>query len=564
MAVPPPLAPARAEANWRALERRAPQLALRLRLPCGEGHLRVESGGQAAYRWRGTWQRLELEGAARQGVPLELARGAAERREEVLLFGVGGGETVAAALAGAAPQVLAYDRDPLCLRLLLERYDLAEALGQGRLTLLLGTDLLDWCGPFAPREVRAHRLLGALWPRERRLLERGRRGPAVALAEGRLFVDQVGECLVRLGYDPFTVDLEGLAVEELDRQLARLEPEFLFTINLLPGTAEFCEARGLRHVVWEIDPSTDRLPTLAAPCPRTTVHTYRRAHLPDYAAAGFAGTVYTPLAADTHARRPRTLGAAERERYAADLVFVGASMVDRARACRAEFLGLYRDFAARSGAREASADAALEAALAEQRRDPWTYRLPALLERSCGAFLAEHEARAARGLCRARPLVLAAEIAAAEKRLNALVGLAEFAPVVYGDEGWRTVAGHGVSHRGGAGHQTELDSIYSASRINLDIGRIYQSDIVTMRVFDVLACGGFALVEHSAALEELFEVGAELVSYRDLGELRAQVRHYLSAEEERQAIAARGLRAVRERHDMTLRLAGMLGRPVPA
>jgi len=111
---------------------------------------------------------------------------------------------------------------------------------------------------------------------------------------------------------------------------------------------------------------------------------------------------------------------------------------------------------------------------------------------------------------------------------------------------------------GPAGHRDELNRIYSGSTINLDIGRIYQSDIVTMRVFDALACGGFVLAEHSEPLAEMLEIGSEVESYRSLEELLQKVEHYLEHPEEARAIAQRGMERVRRDHTIVGRLRYML------
>ncbi|MEO0652928.1 MAG: glycosyltransferase, partial [Planctomycetota bacterium] len=321
---------------------------------------------------------------------------------------------------------------------------------------------------------------------------------------------------------------------------------------------EFCAERGVPYVAWEIDPSTERVPPVSRPVPDAHVHTYRRAHVEEYRAAGFERVEYTPLAADVLARQPAETSGERPERYEVDLAFVGASMVTRGRQCRAEFLAHYRAWAEREGVDPDGVEAIVEALLVEQRAEPFDYRLSERLRDALGDFVEDHERRLATGETHTRLEALLGEVAAAEKRLNLIAGLGRFAPSVWGDDGWRAVEAHGAAHRGGAGHTHELNRVYSGARINLDIGRIYQSDIVTMRVFDVLACGGFALVEHSPALEELFEVGVELDAYRSVDELHAKVEHWLAHPEERRAVAQRGLQAVRERHAMQARLEGLL------
>jgi spore maturation protein CgeB len=158
---------------------------------------------------------------------------------------------------------------------------------------------------------------------------------------------------------------------------------------------------------------------------------------------------------------------------------------------------------------------------------------------------------------------IAGELAAGEKRLslvNALgaAGVAGgFAIDVWGDSGWQAVT-HGVRHRGVAGHFFDLTKIYGAARINLDIGRLYQMDIVTMRVFDVLACGGFLLTERAPAVAELFTPGEDLDVFSGAEELCDKVRFYLARPELAARIAAHGRATVLRQHTVAQRLAVML------
>lgn len=546
------------EHNWRALGRCQPDLVRRLEAGASQEHLTPAEGGKTTLAWRGAEVALDLEGPAREGVVRELDRPAAGTSGETLLFGLGLGETLETALVRNAAPILAWERDPALLLATLSRVDVADALENARVRFVLGTDLLDRCRGRRPASVRAHPVLGTVYARERVLVEKGAHGTAVALAEGRLFVDQVGECLRRLGYDPFTVDLRLLSLDELDHQLEVLDPHFLFEINHLPGTPEFCAARGLPYVAWEIDPSTDRVAPATAPIGDARIFTYRQAHVSEYHAAGYAKVVHTPLAADVEARRPSSPVDPDRESFASEVSFVGASMVARAKACRAEFSALVRSWAQRVGAEIEDFDERLDSILIEQRELPFDYRIPALLRESFGDFLDDHERRAAAGEVLVRPESLVGEIAASDKRLGLLAGISRYTPQVWGDAGWRSLSSEGIRYRGGAGHVHDLNRVYSNAEINLDIGRIYQSDIVTMRVFDVLACGGFALVEHSDDLERLFEVGVELDSYRSSEELDAKLEHWLAHPEERRAVAARGRAAVIERHSMEGRLSEML------
>ena len=154
--------------------------------------------------------------------------------------------------------------------------------------------------------------------------------------------------------------------------------------------------------------------------------------------------------------------------------------------------------------------------------------------------------------------MLAGEIAGSEKRLATIANIGGFSPKVWGDAHWEAVEQYGVEYMGFAGHLYELNKIYTGAKINIDVNRIYQMNIVPMRVFDVLACGGFLLTEYSDELGRIFEVGKHLETWRDVDELRDKIRWYLAHDKERQAIAKSGREWVLQRHTISQRIAHMV------
>lgn len=70
---------------------------------------------------------------------------------------------------------------------------------------------------------------------------------------------------------------------------------------------------------------------------------------------------------------------------------------------------------------------------------------------------------------------------------------------------------------------------------------------INLRVFETMACGAMLITDriHDNGLEQLFEDGKHLVTFETEDELVAKVRHYLSHEEERAAIARAGQERVR-------------------
>jgi spore maturation protein CgeB len=327
-------------------------------------------------------------------------------------------------------------------------------------------------------------------------------------------------------------------------------------INYRSGLAEFCHQERCPLICWEIDPSLYALSPLTCPPEGVRIFTYRRANVARFLDAGFREVKYLPLAANPEKRTPRTLTAEDRQRYAAPLSFVGASLVSEALSFKERFAERYAEWRGGGAENKAEGLELLEEVLAVQRRDFSRYGLQALLEARCAPFIA---------FARERPpfqdpIMLAAEIAASEKRLTYVANLGKLGLAVWGDPGWNLVERHGVRYMGRhAHHNEELTKVYCATGINIDIGRLYQPDIVTMRVFDVMACGGFLLAEWSDALVELFEPGKEVETYRSLEELLQKAGHYLAHPEAARKIADRGMEAVRRKHDIPSRVAHMVG-----
>jgi spore maturation protein CgeB len=100
----------------------------------------------------------------------------------------------------------------------------------------------------------------------------------------------------------------------------------------------------------------------------------------------------------------------------------------------------------------------------------------------------------------------------------------------------------------------DMVKTFSRTRINLgfsacgstafDKERIKQ---VRLRDFEIPMSGGFYLTEHLEELGEFFELGKEVVCYRDGDDLVEKVKYFLAEDEEREAIRAAGhQRALRD------------------
>jgi spore maturation protein CgeB len=114
-------------------------------------------------------------------------------------------------------------------------------------------------------------------------------------------------------------------------------------------------------------------------------------------------------------------------------------------------------------------------------------------------------------------------------------------------------------------NEYECVKIYNAAKINLNLhsssfheGVNPVGDFVNPRTFEIAACGAFQLCDHRSELSELFEIGKEIICYKDIDELRSLVTYFLKNPAERTEIASRGQLRAKQDHTFGNRMMEML------
>lgn len=103
-------------------------------------------------------------------------------------------------------------------------------------------------------------------------------------------------------------------------------------------------------------------------------------------------------------------------------------------------------------------------------------------------------------------------------------------------------------NRGTVNYHSEMPKVFHCSKINLNITLRNIQHGIPLRVFDVLASGGFLITNGQPDLYLHFIDGKDLVIYHDKNDLLAKIEYYLAHDEERAAIAENGRKKVMERH----------------
>lgn len=115
-----------------------------------------------------------------------------------------------------------------------------------------------------------------------------------------------------------------------------------------------------------------------------------------------------------------------------------------------------------------------------------------------------------------------------------------------------------VKNMGGANTITEMPKIFHAGKINLNITMRPIETGLSLRIWDVLGCGGFLISNYQAEIPEYFEIGKDLEVYENETDLIAKIDYYLQHEAQRMEIALNGYEKVTKYHTYEVRLAEML------
>ncbi|MFB6354899.1 MAG: glycosyltransferase, partial [bacterium] len=352
----------------------------------------------------------------------------------------------------------------------------------------------------------------------------------------------------------FPVDTLLWEPEELGEMLEVLSPECLFSINLIDGMVDVSSKRGFPYVCWEIDPATSPYQPVKQSSECTRIYTYRRNNISLLNQAGYDEVEYCPLASNPDKRQSVRLDQiSETER--APISFVGSSLQQNADRL---FNSLRRWCQEQRKSNEDGDWAAFQRQL-----NRWVNEVPEWQEDTIDEIestLIDLDIPLV-SVVQGEPMRIAmavAEYRAHWKRVDVVQTIGDaFNIHVWGDGGWEGNTGEQGIYCGEADHDEQLTRIYNGSKINLDINRIYQSDIITMRVYDVMATGSVVLTEDSSTLRDLFSPSLHCEVYENDNDLLDRIEELLTDQKKREFIEESAYRELRDNHTIQQRLSQM-------
>ena len=103
----------------------------------------------------------------------------------------------------------------------------------------------------------------------------------------------------------------------------------------------------------------------------------------------------------------------------------------------------------------------------------------------------------------------------------------------------------------------EMVKIFNASKINLNFAELYglnSRQQIKNRIFEVCMAGGFLLCEYVPGIEDFFEIGEQIVCFKNIDEATDKIKYFLTHDDERKAIAQAGYKRARTEYTQTAKL----------
>lgn len=331
------------------------------------------------------------------------------------------------------------------------------------------------------------------------------------MVEARIVGPDLAREFESLGWRVRILRVGDIGIDSFGGFVRQERPRALLSINHSPELAWLCSREGIPYVSWTVDPlPVQRLSVLEGTRQELTrIFLHRSSQEPAFRALGFPFVEWLPLAAPRHRFAPGP-GSGER---ALPPCFFGSSLLDEA--------GIFENALARWGIRGGDADIVRGAVdgIAEA----------ALEDASFGGFAAGGGIPARLLEIAREPATLVAEAldarVAATFRRARVVRLAQLGVSVHGDAEWGRLVGG--AWKGFLQDGEPLTRVCAGSLACVDVPRVHQRDIATLRAFDVAAAGGCLVAEPSTDLVRLLEPGTEFLPYRghaDLEEILAELR----------------------------------------
>ena len=310
----------------------------------------------------------------------------------------------------------------------------------------------------------------------------------------------------------------------------------VFSVNYFPLVAKCAHKAHIKYLSWCYDNPLDVIDiekTLGYE--ENYVFLFDRIQAEGYIQKGFTNVCHLPLAANCKRLEAIKLNKREQELYGSDISFVGKMYDSMIGAYIANMSDYYKGY--------------VDAVIAAQQKVYGYYMIDDLLTDKVMKDINDYfkvlspttDFRLPKA---ALSYAMAAQVTRNERLILLNLLSAHFGLKYYSWEPCDLLKR--ARFMGSADYLDEMPKIFKASRINLNITlKILQSGI-PLRVMDILGAGGFLLTNYQPEIAEYFADGIDVAMYESIEDAYAKAGYYLSHDDVRREIAARGHDKVKE------------------
>ncbi|MBD5484967.1 MAG: glycosyltransferase [Lachnospiraceae bacterium] len=361
-------------------------------------------------------------------------------------------------------------------------------------------------------------------------------------------------------YDKHTTPKQ--CAEKLTEWITEHSLAFVFSINFFPAISYTCNRFKIPYVCWSVDSPVPELFSNALKNEWNRVFLFDRAQYEMFRSVNPQHIFYLPLATNIKRWENVILAMQDEDfaKYDSDVSFVGSLYTEKCRYDQLLQKQSSSDTHVISKYTQGFVDGLIETQLQTYGynfiADTLTDRIIREIADSDPNFYSGNDTytNADRYLVAHQYIGIKLAAVERERTLNRLAK--HFRVTLYTRSDTSTL--NGVDCRGGVNTLTEMPKVFHASRINLNITMRPIETGLSLRIWDVLGCGGFLLTNYQAEIPEYFEIGRDLETYESMEELEQKIQYYLTHEEERIEIAINGYEKVAAYHTWEQRITEMI------
>ena len=354
---------------------------------------------------------------------------------------------------------------------------------------------------------------------------------------------------LKIEYDTLILENTEYLTDEylrvLKSKILEFKPDFAFTINHLGIDREgilinFFEKIELPILSWYVDN-----PNLIIKYFRNNVSDYScilvwdRDNIEDLKKIGFKNVYYLPLVTDINRFKSIPLNKNPYKKLRSDVIFVGKSMIEQVNESYRKINApeAFKKTYKMIGVKFAQTD---ERSVSEfmRKRFPEIYKIFEKLPNDAKTYFETAVTWEATRIY----------------RYKCVKEIIDFNHLIVGDRGWKKYFRNRINYFPEVNYYEDLPYIYNLAEINFNTTSMQMKNAVNQRVFDVPACRKFLLTDYRTQIEDLFEVGKEVICYNSPEEIKELTERYLKNENERNKIINRAYSRVLKEHKYTDRV----------